>query len=99
MTREEAVTKFSELSRERQIAVLATFGFEITIDGRATYVPGTNDVANPPQLRRVNETLHRVTSHIRDLANGSRERYPDKVIISIMWEAAAEHLQEALAKS
>jgi hypothetical protein len=99
MTREQAISQYSALSDIRQIAVLAAIGFEITIDARATYVPGTEDVANPPQLRRLSEVLHRVLSHIRNLANGHKERYPDDVIVTILWEAAPKHVQLALGKA
>jgi hypothetical protein len=97
MTREDAIRKFSALSQDRQIAALASFGYEITLDARGTYVPGADGVEDPPQLRRLAEVLHRVLSHICHLAQGHKERYPDDVIISILWEAAPQHMQRALA--
>jgi|SRR5476651_2633248 hypothetical protein len=99
MTREEAISRFSALSRDRQIAVLAMFGHEITIDARATYVPGTEGVEDPSKLRRLSEILHRVLCQIRDLTQGHNERYPDDVIVSILWEAAPDHMRVALGKS
>jgi hypothetical protein len=99
MTREEAISKFSALSQNQQIAALASFGYEITLDARGTFVPGTDDVEDPPQLRRLAEVLHRVLSHIWHLTAGHKERYPDEVIVSIMWESSPAHLQLALAKA
>ena len=40
----------------------ARIAFNLTICARLTYVPGTDDVADPPKLRAYNEMLHRVTS-------------------------------------
>ena len=99
MTRDEAVARYSRLSRERQIRVLASYGHHVTIDARGTYVAGTEEVADPPQLRRANELLHRVLSHIRDLADDTSERFPDEVIVSMCWDASQESMANALEKS
>jgi hypothetical protein len=96
MTREEAIAKFSSLTREQQLAVLAEFGYEVTLDARGTYVPGGDGVEDPPQLRRCSEALHRVLSQMMHLLKGHKERYPDEVIISILWEVAPHHVQLAL---
>ena len=65
MTREEAITTFSALSGRSKFSILATIGFKLTIDGRATCGAGTEEVADPPQLRRLNESLHHVTNRVR----------------------------------
>src|SRR3954464_10968927 len=81
MTADEAVAAFSALPVDRQIAVLARYAFEITIVARGTYVPGTEDIADPQRLRLLNERQHRVTGHICRLLDGDATRYYDSSIV------------------
>ena len=99
MTRDEAITRYSRLSRERQIRVLASYGHCVTIAARGTYVAGTEEVADPPQLRHANELLHRVLGHIRDLADDTSKRFPDEVIFSMCWDASQDSMANALERS
>ena len=106
MTREDAIAAYSALSADRQISVLAHYGHLLTVHARVTYIPGTDAVENPPLLRATNELLHRVLAHIWHLADGRTERYPDDVLISILWsdyqpmaESSRSALEEALEKN
>ena len=98
MSKDEAIAKYSALDRDRKIAVLATYGHELTILSRGAYVPGTEEVSDPVRLRRANETFHRVFSHIRDLSMGESKRFPDDTIATLMWNASPEALEHALTK-
>jgi hypothetical protein len=77
MTADEAVAASSALPADRQLAVLARYAVEMTIIARGTYMPGTEDIANPQRLRLLNEAQHRVTGHICNLLDGNTKRYGD----------------------
>ena len=49
-----------QLTLEQKRQLLARFVWELTIVGRGTYVPESDEVAAPRQLRAVNEIQHRV---------------------------------------
>src|SRR4051794_34034111 len=80
MTPDEAVTAYSSLSSELQLRVLADYAWELTVVARGTYVPGTEDIADPRRLRMLNEVQHRVIAHICHLLANELRRYPDDVL-------------------
>jgi|SRR5450631_1624096 len=90
MTHQEAVAAFSSLQREKQLAFLALFGNRITVAARNTYEVGTDRVLRPEDLRKANEIMHRVFGQIARLASDSADRFPDEVIVSIMFEHDTE---------
>ncbi len=44
---------------------LANLAHQLTVAGRDSYRPGTNELDKPQLLRKVNEVLHRVTAWLR----------------------------------
>ena len=94
MTPDQAVTIYSALPASAQLRVLADFAHCLTVIARGTYMPKTEDIANPRRLRLLNEVQHRVTGHMRHLISGDPERYPDDAIVRIIIaEDDAELLQ------
>ena len=81
MTPDEAVAKYSALSASEQLRVLTDYAHDLTVIARGTYVPQTDDIADPLRLRQLNEVQHRVTGHMRDLISSNTTRYPDDVIV------------------
>ena len=59
------------LAQDFAIRFLARLSWEITIAGRNSYEAGTDELANPRQLRRVNEIQHRVTACLSQLLEGT----------------------------
>ncbi len=59
--------------------------FELTIAARETYVPQTEDVAEPSKLRACNEILHRVCSHIAALQR-AQETFSDDQLFEFCFE-------------
>ena len=49
---------------------LARLAWELTIAGRSTYEPQTEQLIHPEHLRRINEIQHRVTSCLTQLLYG-----------------------------
>jgi hypothetical protein len=62
---------FVGLALDNKLRFLARLSFEITIAGRNSYEAGTDELTNPPQLRRVNEIQHRVTACLSQLLTGT----------------------------
>jgi len=48
------------LNREAKLLFLTRLAHGITIAGRNSYVPGSDELENPTQLRKINEIQHRV---------------------------------------
>jgi len=48
------------LPQSRRVLFLTALGHALTITARDTYVPQTEEVSKPWQLRRINEIQHRV---------------------------------------
>jgi len=84
MTPDELVAAFSSLSATDQWRVLAEYAHGLTVIARGTYVPQTEDVADPRRLRMLNEVQHRVIGHLQKLISGSAERYSDDAIVRII---------------
>jgi hypothetical protein len=59
------------LDDESKILFLATLGHTLTIAGRNSYAPKNDGLANPAQLRRINEIQHRVLACLRELLVGT----------------------------
>jgi hypothetical protein len=80
----ELKEKFSALTEEQQAQVLAAYAHELTVLAREGYEVGTERLSDPLLLRRLNEVQHRVTAAVFSRLNGSKERYPDDVLIGII---------------
>jgi len=59
------------LTLDRKIRFFSLLSFKITIAGRNSYEPGTDELAHPRQLRRINEIQHRVTACLSQLLSGT----------------------------
>lgn len=84
MTRDEAIAAYSSLPAIEQLRLLAEYAHDLTVIARGTYVPQSEDIADPRRLRLLNEVQHRVTGHMRHLISGNTKRYPDDVIVRII---------------
>lgn len=62
----------ARLTLEQRREVLAVLIFELTVVGRGTYVPQSEEVATPHQLRAVNEIQHRVASALAESMNSGK---------------------------
>lgn len=83
MTADEVLAAYSRLEPNKQLRVLAGFARALTVVARGTYVPLTEDIADPRRLRVLNEIQHRVTAQMDALIRESAERFPDDAIFEI----------------
>ena len=84
MTFDEAKTRYRDCPALTQAKILARYAFLLTILARETYEVGKEGVLDPVVLRKLNETMHRVTAHICSLLTDSQDRYPDTVLLDII---------------
>ena len=77
-------------SRNERIRWLSLLVFYVTMFGRGTYEPGTEDVEDPVAMRRINEFVHRLSSHLLDLIDDGQHRFADHVFLEFLSEAASE---------
>lgn len=81
-----AIDTFCHYSPQEQTDFLVHFAHALTILARDTYEVGTEDVANPSRLRRINELQHRITSFLLALRRNEARRYPDEVLGRMLLE-------------
>jgi len=86
MKTEVAITFYSFLTNDEQTKFLAHFSHYLTVVARDTYEVGTENITNQPKMRTVNEIQHRISSHLLSLLEDSQERYPDDVLMQIIFE-------------
>ena len=84
MSIDDAVRQFLGLEEEHRLLVLARVSFDLTRLARSTYVPGTDDVADPQRLRILNEIQHRVSGNVLARLRNDPNRYPDDVLARII---------------
>jgi hypothetical protein len=78
----------AELTADKKKQLLARFAFELTVVARATYLPGSEEVSAPRQLRAVNEIQHRVTSAlVQSLGGGKDENWIWPVVADLAYAA------------
>jgi hypothetical protein len=81
---------FSSLSVERQTRLLALLALEWTVRARGAY-PGQVDQREAGrQLRAFNEVEHTITGQLAHLVAGDAGRYPDDVLIDVLFEKAQQ---------
>lgn len=70
---------------------LVTLMHELTIVGRSSYRPQTDELEKPSQLRMVNEIQHRVAACLRDLLSGqANESFQESVAGWVLDQQDAE---------
>jgi hypothetical protein len=91
MTRENVIQWFSSLPKSEQIGVISQIAHALIIAARETYVPQSNEIAKPFELRGCNELQHQLMGHLLKLIDNNTARYPDELFIQILFEMADLH--------
>jgi hypothetical protein len=81
MKKFDPVEAYASLPAADQARLLTRLAWELTLVGRAYYMPGTEELADPAALRAVNELQHQITQHVLALLDDNPRRYPDDVLI------------------
>jgi hypothetical protein len=82
------------MSPKEQLRFLSLLGEWLTITGRDTYKPQTEELLCPARLRAINEIQHVIFGHLSALASDDSHRYPDDVLMAII----LEHVQDRVLK-
>jgi hypothetical protein len=69
----EIANETAGLTLEQKRRFLARLAFELTIAARDTYVPGSEEIAAPRQLRGFNEMQHLVTSNLFEILGTGKD--------------------------
>lgn len=79
--------EFLALSPEARRRWLARLMLALTIHGRTYYEAGTEDLADPEGLRRLNELTHRIARYNLAVVESDEQRMPDEVFSALLFEA------------
>jgi len=74
------------LPSNRRVLFLAALGHALTIAARDTYVPQTEEVLRPQQLRRINEVQHRVLACQYEILTGKASESFQRSIAQLIFE-------------
>jgi hypothetical protein len=91
------IAAFRSLPPAAQLETLVRLAWELTIAGRDTYDPSSQELRHPGRLRALNEVQHRVTAHMLALLTDDAGRYPDEVLAAIVLEQDDPELRRQVA--
>jgi hypothetical protein len=89
----DPVQSFSQMTKDDKTRFLCRLAFELTIVARDTYIPQTEELSHPAQLRAINELQHRILGYLNALSFDDTKRYPDDVLVAIIMEAGKDEEQ------
>jgi hypothetical protein len=75
---------FQSMTQSEKLAWLTDMLCKISMYGRGTYAYGSDQVANPPELRLFNELIHRVAIFARSIAKHNDQRMPDDDFFALL---------------
>ena len=90
MTLDQAQQAYTALPAASQARFLAKLAYELTVWARSAYpelLPDSNLIIQ--RLRAGNELQHRVTAQLAHVLNQKPERYPDEVLVAILFDFAS----------
>src|ERR1700719_834542 len=90
MTPETIKAAFVSLSPIRQTHLLAQLALEWTVYARGAYPGQIDEREAGRKLRVFNEVEHTITGQLAHLVAGDAARYPDDVMIDILFEKAQQ---------
>src|SRR5215475_3733677 len=104
MANTEAEGEWLALLDERsKITFLVTLARELTIAGRASYVPQSEELSHPAWLRQVNEVQHRVLACLSEVLHGmgnlSFQRSIADWVLNQRDDALTKHMSYAWARA
>jgi len=92
MTRPEFIAAYSSLPASDKISFLAQTSHQLTVYLRGSYpdVSGESklDGLSLKKLQGANELQHHLSSELRHIHVSNPDRYPDDVLLNILWEKA-----------
>jgi hypothetical protein len=96
MNIDSEIRNFSDLSSLEQARFLARFMYELTLEARNFYGPGSEQAIDATKLRFVNEVQHRVTRFIEQILLDDPGRPSNDVTLRLLLAPRAEKAIESL---
>ena len=87
---EEVVSQYSKETESLQVVFLSRLAHQITIYARDTYDLDSDSLSKPSQMRSINEMMHRILGQQTSLLLEDKDRYPDDILIKMLFAKAAE---------
>jgi hypothetical protein len=88
MTADEVIRGFAGLPPQKQAHVLARLALDLTIHARCAYPGQVDERVAAGKLSAFNELQHTVAGHLTHLTAGDVRRYPDEVLVAILFDKA-----------
>ena len=93
----------ASLDERSKTTFLVTLARELTLAGRASYVPQSEELSNPAWLRQVNEVQHRVLACLSEVLHGvgntSFQRSIADWVLNQRDDAPGKHMSYAWARA
>jgi hypothetical protein len=86
----EALTEFAPLTPVEKMAFLCLLSLNLTVAARDVFHPPDNSPIQTFKARAYNEILHKVLGCLPSMIKGNTERYPDEVLLNIIFAMAGE---------
>jgi hypothetical protein len=96
MNIDSEIRSFSGLSAIEQARFLARFMYELTLEARNFYGPGSEQTIDANKLRFINEVQHRVTRFIEQILIDDPARTSNDVMWRLLLAPRAEKAIEGL---
>jgi len=88
---------FAALADRQKLRFLSVLGHELTVVGRNSYRPQTEELDKPAQLRRVNEVQHRVLACLAQLLAGTCAPSFQRSIAEVVLQQSDAELRQLMA--
>jgi len=90
MSKEEMLETFLNVEPADRIVMLILVSFHLTIVSRDIFLSQSND-KKLKSATGIQEINHKITSNVIDRLKGNNSRYPDNVLIEILFETFAAY--------
>lgn len=81
----DAEAFLATVAEPQLVRFLVRYAYQLTMHGRATYVPGGDDLQDPRLLRLINETIHRALDHADACLAGRMARRPIQALCNVLF--------------
>jgi hypothetical protein len=99
MNIDSEIRNFSDLSSIDQARFLTRFMYELTLEARNFYGPGSEQPIDANKLRFINEIQHRLTRFIEQILIDDPARSSNEVMLKLLLAPRSEKTIEALANN
>lgn len=93
------ISCFKALTTDQQAKFLVFLAWELTVVAREAYGADETEIGKPTLLRTINELQHQILGHLQKVLLGSGERFPDDVLLKVLFQISESAGHERYLKS